>query len=73
MAATHYKLSSAMRIGDSIRVAGSIVTASEAESLEQFNMLIDGEHLVPCGPPLAPIQVASPFPKRGKRPESSEG
>jgi len=75
MASTHYKLSSAMQIGDSIRVAGTIVTASEVESLKQFDMLVEGEHLVPCDAPQVPTMgtPASPFPKRGKKAEASEG
>jgi hypothetical protein len=68
MAATHYKLSSAMKVGDRIRVAGTIITAGEAESLEQFDMLLEGEHLVPSEGPQVPTMgtPASPFPGRKK-------
>lgn len=68
MAATHYKLSSAMKVGDRIRVAGTIITAEEAQSLEQFDMLVEGEHLVPTLAPQVPTvgTPASPFPGRKK-------
>ena len=75
MAATHYKLSSAMKVGETIRVAGTIITAEEAKSISQFDMLIEGEHLIPCDAPQVPTMgtPASPFPKRGKKAEASEG
>jgi hypothetical protein len=66
MAATHYKLSSAMKVGDSIRIAGTIITADEAQSLAQFDMLIEGEHLVPTEAPQVSMMgtPVSPFPGR---------
>jgi hypothetical protein len=68
MAATHYKLSSAMNVGDRIRVAGTIITAEEAKSIKQFDLLVEDEHLVPTEAPQVPTMgtPASPFPGRKK-------
>lgn len=68
MAATHYKLSSAMKVGETIRVAGTVITAEEAKSIEQFETLVENEHLVPTEGPQVPTMgtPASPFPSRKK-------
>lgn len=57
-----------MKVRDRIRVAGTIITAGVAESLEQFDMLLEGEHLVPNEAPQVPTMgtPASPFPGRKK-------
>jgi hypothetical protein len=63
---THYYLHSAMQIGDTVRLAGSIVTADEFNELtsESREMLLRDAHAEPCSPPAATVAIPSPFPRK---------